>query len=51
MFWETSADQPGARSIIGTMVNGLGNNLEQSQNWLEYPQSQYDNMRAGMPGQ
>lgn len=50
MFWETSADKAGAGSLIGTMVDTLGHNLEQTQNWLSFPESQYENVKAGMPG-
>ncbi|KAH8684224.1 putative chitinase 1 [Tricladium varicosporioides] len=50
MFWETSADKTGAQSLISTIAGSFGN-LEQSQNWLSYPASQYANMVAGMPGE
>ena len=49
MYWEMSQDKSGPESLVGTMVSSLGHQLEQSENWLEYPESQYDNLRAGMP--
>nr|AAM70478.1 endochitinase precursor [Stachybotrys elegans] len=48
MFWEASADKRGADSLISTSINSLGA-LDTTQNWLSYPNSQYDNMRAGIP--
>lgn len=47
-FWEAGGDRDGEGSLVGTMKASMGV-LEQSQNWLLYPQSQYDNIRAGMP--
>ncbi|KAF4630984.1 hypothetical protein G7Y89_g7156 [Cudoniella acicularis] len=49
MFWESSADKNGSQSLIATVAGSFGN-LEQSQNCLSYPASQYANMVAGMPG-
>jgi chitinase len=55
MWWETSGDRPitDERSLIRTVVQQLGgqDSLEQSQNWLDYPMSKYDNLKQGMPGQ
>lgn len=48
MFWEASGDRTGTDSLIGTVATTLGG-LEQSQNCLNYPQSKYANMKAGMP--
>ncbi|KAK4458398.1 family 18 putative glycoside hydrolase [Cladorrhinum samala] len=46
MFWEASGDKTGSESLIGTSAAGFGG-LEASQNQLSYPDSRYDNMRAG----
>lgn len=55
MWWETSADKGGKTankadgSLIGTFVEGIGGPaaLDQTPNALEYPESKYDNLRAG----
>ncbi|KAE8135792.1 glycoside hydrolase superfamily [Aspergillus pseudotamarii] len=55
MWWETSADKGGKTankadgSLIGTFVEGVGGPaaLDQTPNALEYPESKYDNLRAG----
>ena len=55
MWWELSGDHPvsSPRSLIATTVNGLGGvkSLDQSQNTLHYPESKYDNLRAGVLGE
>ncbi|KAL1991371.1 hypothetical protein VTN49DRAFT_5363 [Thermomyces lanuginosus] len=59
MWWESSADRGGKTankadgSLIGTFVDGLGGvfALDQSPNNLDYPESKYDNLRAGFPGE
>lgn len=43
MYWEASADKSGSDSIVTTVLNSFGG-LEQSQNLLNYPASQYANM-------
>ncbi|KAG9233574.1 putative chitinase 1 [Amylocarpus encephaloides] len=50
MFWETSSDRTDSKSLISTVAGSFGN-LEQSQNLLSYPGSQYANLIAGMPGE
>lgn len=57
MWWETSGDLPGtqAESLINVVVQGLGGyegkHMERRENVLEFPQSQYDNLRGGMAGE
>ena len=48
MFWEASGDRTDGESLISASYNALGG-MDTSQNWLEYPESQYENIRAGMP--
>lgn len=50
MFWEASADKVGSGSLIGAVAGKLGA-LDQSENCLSYPNSQYANIAAGMPGE
>ncbi|KAL5314487.1 hypothetical protein ACEPPN_017127 [Leptodophora sp. 'Broadleaf-Isolate-01'] len=50
MYWEASADKSGADSIVTTVLNSFGG-LEQSVNCLSFPNSQYANLVAGMPGE
>ena len=55
MWWESSGDKGGKAanrtdgSLIGAFVDGVGgvSGLEQLPNNLHYPESQYDNLRAG----
>ena len=58
MWWESSADRGGKNaaksdgSLIGTFVEGVTSakrKLEESENSIEYPESQYDNLKAGFP--
>ena len=49
VFWEASGDKTGSQSLVGTLATQMGK-LDPSQNLLSYPASQYDNLRAGMPG-
>lgn len=58
MWWESSGDKGGktgsaeAGSLIGTFVQHLGpETLLQGANCLEYPNTKYDNLRKGMPGE
>ncbi|KAF9531627.1 glycoside hydrolase [Crepidotus variabilis] len=64
MFWELSGDkgsnregmeggpgkepQPG-NSLVTIIKHAMGDELDRSPNWLSYNESQFDNMRAGMP--
>ncbi|RDL36285.1 uncharacterized protein BP5553_06897 [Venustampulla echinocandica] len=56
MWWESSADKMGNKSLIRTVAealgggNGSGLGLGCSQNQLAYPNSPYLNLRAEMPG-
>ncbi|KAK9769428.1 putative Endochitinase [Seiridium cardinale] len=47
MFWEASADKTDSNSLIGTSYSSLGG-LKSTQNLLSYPNSVYDNVKAGM---
>ncbi|PHH81586.1 hypothetical protein CDD82_387 [Ophiocordyceps australis] len=48
MFWEASADRKDNGSLIKTSRGALGD-LDTSQNYLDYPDSRYDNIKKGMP--
>ena len=50
MYWEVSGDKTGSDSLITTIRDSFGS-LEQSDNCLSFPASQYANMVAGMPGE
>ena len=57
MWWEASGDRGGNdrtadESLIATFVGGIisqGRDLEKTNNVLKYPESMYDNLRAGFP--
>lgn len=53
MWWESSADRSGEGSLISTFIDGVGGkgNLEQVENCLQYPESKYENLRKGFPGE
>lgn len=54
MWWETSGDRTGDGSLVAAVVGELGGverGLEQRENWLEYKQSRFDNIRMGCPGE
>jgi len=50
MWWESSADRTGEQSLIRNVVEVLGL-LENSRNCLDYPESKYENLRKGFPGE
>ncbi|KFA79710.1 hypothetical protein S40288_09492 [Stachybotrys chartarum IBT 40288] len=47
MFWEASGDRVGSHSLISTSHRALGS-LESTENWLDYPDSSYQNIAAGL---
>lgn len=49
MWWEANGDKNGTASLISSVVASF-KALDDSENVLDYPQSQYDNIKAGMPG-
>lgn len=55
MWWESSGDRSGEGSLINLVVQGLGGyegkRMERMENCLEFPESRYDNLRNGMPGE
>lgn len=59
MWWETSGDKGGKAanatdgSLIGTFVDSVGGigALDQTVNAISFPESKYDNLRHGVPGQ
>lgn len=57
MWWDTSGDRPcsSGESLIDITFDRLGGqegrNVEMSENCLEYPESRYGNLRAGMPNE
>ncbi|KAF2723459.1 glycoside hydrolase family 18 protein [Polychaeton citri CBS 116435] len=57
MWWESSGDHAcdQEHSLIRVVVDGLGGfegkHMEKTNNCLEYPESKYDNLRKGMPGE
>jgi chitinase len=53
MWWESSGDKVGDGSLISTFIEGIGGQgkLEEGCNCLEYPESKYENLRKGFPGE
>lgn len=56
MWWETSADRAvgDQKGLVGAVVGELGGvdqGLEKRENWLDYGQSRFDNIRLGCPGE
>ncbi|CAO2656353.1 Nn.00g051560.m01.CDS01 [Neocucurbitaria sp. VM-36] len=54
MWWEVSGDRTDDKSIITNVVKGLGGSdgsgIESSPNWLDYPDSQFDNIKNALSG-
>jgi len=55
MWWESSSDKVEEKSIIGNVVGVLsgteGAGMEKKENCLDYPESKYENLRKGFPGE
>jgi chitinase len=53
MWWESSGDKEGEASLVGTFVDAVGGCevLEEGRNCLDYPESMYENVRKGFPGE
>ncbi|KAI1431339.1 glycoside hydrolase superfamily [Xylaria sp. CBS 124048] len=51
MWWESSSDKIGRESLISNVVEVFGGHsaLAKANNCINYPQSKYDNVRAGFP--
>ncbi|CUA67005.1 Endochitinase 1 [Rhizoctonia solani] len=47
MFWELSGDKNGTDSLVWTAAKTMGK-LDNTRNHLNYPGSQFDNVKAGM---
>ncbi|KAH6959838.1 glycoside hydrolase superfamily [Ilyonectria sp. MPI-CAGE-AT-0026] len=47
MFWEASADKTGSKSLLETSFRSL-EVLDDTDNWLHYPNSRYRNIASGM---
>jgi chitinase len=55
MWWESSGDKSGHDSLIETVYVHLekpgSKGIERRENCLEYPQSKFENLRKGFPGE
>ncbi|MCJ1276373.1 hypothetical protein MMC21_004178 [Puttea exsequens] len=52
MWWESSGDKRGDKSIIEAVHGAFGDShMDHSENTLTYPNSKYDNLRKGFPGE
>ena len=53
MYWESNGDRTGDQSLMHAALGDMSKagGIEQVQNTLSYPGSQYANMVAGMPGE
>ncbi|CAJ2509650.1 Uu.00g146760.m01.CDS01 [Anthostomella pinea] len=51
MWWESSGDKEGPESLIANVVDVMGGPaaLDKTPNCIDYPQSKYENLRAGFP--
>jgi len=49
MWWESSADGEGEKSIIQAVVGNLGR-MDSKENCLEFPETKYENLKNGFPG-
>uniref|UniRef100_A0A0P0CAS1 chitinase n=1 Tax=Hypocrella siamensis TaxID=696354 RepID=A0A0P0CAS1_9HYPO len=51
MWWESSGDKSGPDGLISTVVDTLGGSqsFQKLENCIEYPETKYDNLRAGFP--
>jgi len=52
MWWESSADKAGPESLIATVHEGLERRgkIEFRENEIHYPESKYENLKKGFPG-
>lgn len=53
MWWESNADKAGSESLIGTAAACFGGPqaLQRHENRIQYPDTKYNNLRNGFPGQ
>ena len=53
MWWESSGDDAGEKSLVGAFVRRVGGTgrFEGRENCLEYPSSRFENLRKGFPGE
>ena len=51
MWWESSGDKVGERSLVGTFVSEIGGKLARDGNVLDFPESKFDNLKKGFPGE
>lgn len=53
MWWESSADKTGSEGLIATVHDGLERcgRMEFRENEVHYPESKYENLKKGFPGE
>jgi chitinase len=51
MWWESSADGEGEKSIVKAVVEGFGGRMDSKDNCLEFPATKYENLKKGFPGE